>query len=133
MNPKLARWIPRVIVIALIAAATAVLWIKKPWEPSASEITFTTVSVTKGSISAQVTAATDVALGNFRLLLGDVGGDAAGNYQATLTQVSTRLVQLRLHPDIILDQAQPNLLDPATDDGKALMKAIRNVSTTLAW
>jgi HlyD family secretion protein len=57
MNPKLARWIPRVIVIALIAAATAVLWIKKPWEPSAPEITFTTVSVTKGSISAQVTAA----------------------------------------------------------------------------
>ena len=45
--------------------------------------------------SAQVTASTDVALGNFRLLLGDVGGDAAGNYQATLTQVSTRLVQLR--------------------------------------
>jgi HlyD family secretion protein len=57
MNPKLARWIPRVIVIGLIAAGTAVLWIKKPWEPSAPEITFTTVSVTKGSISAQVTAA----------------------------------------------------------------------------
>ncbi|HEX7700298.1 MAG TPA: hypothetical protein VF403_06250, partial [Kofleriaceae bacterium] len=57
MNPKLARWLPRVIVIALIAAGTALLWIKKPWEPSAPEITFTTVSVTKGSISAQVTAA----------------------------------------------------------------------------
>jgi HlyD family secretion protein len=57
MNPKLARWIPRVFVIALIAAGTALLWIKKPWEPSAPEITFTTVSVTKGAISAQVTAA----------------------------------------------------------------------------
>ncbi|MEO8842180.1 MAG: efflux RND transporter periplasmic adaptor subunit [Kofleriaceae bacterium] len=57
MNPKLARWIPRVIVIALIAAVTTVLWIKKPWEPSAPEITFATVNVTKGSISAQVTAA----------------------------------------------------------------------------
>ena len=45
--------------------------------------------------SAQVTASTDVALGNFRLLLGDVGGDAAGNYRSTLTQVSTKLVQLR--------------------------------------
>jgi HlyD family secretion protein len=56
MNPKLARWIPRVIVIGLIAAATAVLWIKKPWEPSAPEITFATVNVSKGSISAQVTA-----------------------------------------------------------------------------
>lgn len=56
MNPKLARWIPRVIVIGLIAAATAVLWIKKPWEPSAPEITFATVNVSSGSISAQVTA-----------------------------------------------------------------------------
>src|SRR4029077_6406336 len=45
--------------------------------------------------SAQVTASADVALGNFRLLLGGVGGDAAGNYQSTLAQVSTRLVQLR--------------------------------------
>jgi len=57
MTPKLARWIPRVIVIALIAAATAVLWIKKPWEPSSPEITFTTVNAQKGSIAAQVTAA----------------------------------------------------------------------------
>ncbi len=45
--------------------------------------------------SAQVTASTDVALGNFRLLLGDVGGAAAGNYRSTLTQVSSRLVALR--------------------------------------
>jgi HlyD family secretion protein len=57
MNAKLARWIPRVIVIALIAAGTAVLWIKKPWEPAAPEITFSTVNVTKGAIAAQVTAA----------------------------------------------------------------------------
>ena len=57
MSSKLARWIPRVIVVALIAGATAVLWIKKPWQPSAPEITFTTVNVTKGSIAAQVTAA----------------------------------------------------------------------------
>ncbi|HEY6036089.1 MAG TPA: efflux RND transporter periplasmic adaptor subunit [Kofleriaceae bacterium] len=36
---------------------TAFLWIKKPWEPAAPEITFTTVTVQKGSIAAQVTAA----------------------------------------------------------------------------
>jgi signal transduction histidine kinase len=45
--------------------------------------------------SAQVTASTDVALGRFRSLLAEVGGDAAGNYRSTLAQVSTRLVQLR--------------------------------------
>jgi len=57
MNPKIVRWIPRVVLIGIVAAVTAFLWIKKPWEPSAPEITFTTVNVQKGSISAQVTAA----------------------------------------------------------------------------
>jgi poly-gamma-glutamate capsule biosynthesis protein CapA/YwtB (metallophosphatase superfamily) len=50
-----------------------------------------------------------------------------------MTFAGTRLVQLRVHPDIILDQAQPNLLNPATDDGRALMRAIRSASTTLDW
>jgi len=45
--------------------------------------------------SAQVTATTDVALGNFRLLLGQAGGVAAGNYRSTLSQVSAGLVGLR--------------------------------------
>jgi len=39
-----------------------------------------------------------------------------------------RIVQLRLHPFLSHDQAQPNFLDPARDDGKALMKAVRRVS-----
>ena len=39
------------------------------------------------------------------------------------------LVQVRLHPYIEIDQSQPNLLDPATDDGKALLKAVRRVSS----
>ncbi|MDQ1509129.1 MAG: hypothetical protein QOG50_973, partial [Actinomycetota bacterium] len=53
------------------------------------------VAEENAKFSAQVTATTDVALGNFRLQLGSVGGSAAGNYRSTLTQVSTRLVQLR--------------------------------------
>ena len=40
----------------------------------------------------------------------------------------TKLVQARLHPFLTVDQAQPNLLDPARDDGAALIKAIRNAS-----
>lgn len=44
-----------------------------------------------------------------------------------------RLVQMTLHPFVMADQAQPNLLDPATDDGKALLKAIRRASTHLDW
>ena len=39
-----------------------------------------------------------------------------------------RIVQLRLHPFLSHDQAQPNFLDPAKDDGKALMKDVRRAS-----
>ena len=45
-----------------------------------------------------------------------------------MTWHGSRLVQARLHPFLTVDQAQPNLLNPRTDDGKALMKAIRNAS-----
>ena len=51
--------------------------------------------------------------------------------EGALTEITfegTRVVQIRLHPMIILDQAQPNFLNPATDDGKVLMKAIRQAS-----
>ena len=57
--------------------------------------------------SAQVTAVTDVAIGNFRALLADVGGDAAGNYRSTLSQVSTGLVKLH-------QQAEDNASRSAT-------------------
>jgi signal transduction histidine kinase len=50
-------------------------------------------------LSAQVTATTDVALGNFRLLLGQPGGAAAGNYRSTLSEVSTGLIRLRQQAD----------------------------------
>ena len=44
----------------------------------------------------------------------------------------SELVQLRLHPFLSHDQAQPNFLDPAKDDGKALMKAVRR-SSFIDW
>lgn len=43
--------------------------------------------------STQITARSDLALANFRTLLRDIGGEAAGNYP--LSQVSTALVGLR--------------------------------------
>ncbi len=45
-----------------------------------------------------------------------------------MTWAGSKLVQARLHPFLTVDQAQPNLLDPATDDGRALLKAIRTAS-----
>jgi poly-gamma-glutamate capsule biosynthesis protein CapA/YwtB (metallophosphatase superfamily) len=79
---------------------------------------------------------------NGRVVIYSMGNFIFDQYWSTATMESvieemtfdgTRLVQLRMHPDIILDQAQPNLLDPATDDGRVLMKAIRNASTALDW
>lgn len=50
------RWIPRIIVLALIAGVAAFLLIKKPWVKGEAKISFQTVTVGKGSIAAQVTA-----------------------------------------------------------------------------
>jgi HlyD family secretion protein len=56
MNVNLKRWIPRIIALAVAAGAVAWLVIKKPWETKDPGITFTTVTVGKGQIAAQVTA-----------------------------------------------------------------------------
>ncbi|HEY0192998.1 MAG TPA: biotin/lipoyl-binding protein, partial [Kofleriaceae bacterium] len=50
------RWIPRIVLFALAAAATVFLVLKKPWTKADAPITFSTVPVTKGNIAAQVTA-----------------------------------------------------------------------------
>ena len=54
--------------------------------------------------------------------------DTAESVLLEMTWHGDRLVQARLHPFLTVDQAQPNLLDPAKDDGAALIKAIRNAS-----
>ncbi|HUS31374.1 MAG TPA: efflux RND transporter periplasmic adaptor subunit [Kofleriaceae bacterium] len=50
------RWLPRIIVLAIVAGGVAFLWIKKPWQKAPTPVTFSTVPVTKGTIAAQVTA-----------------------------------------------------------------------------
>lgn len=56
MSPVVKRWIPRIVVLSVLAGAAAFLFIKKPWAKGAAAITFQTVTVGKGSIAAQVTA-----------------------------------------------------------------------------
>lgn len=50
------KWIPRLVILAVVAGAAAFLLIKKPWSEGETPITFSTVSVGKGTIMAQVTA-----------------------------------------------------------------------------
>lgn len=49
-----------------------------------------------------------------------------------ITLNGDEIVQLRLHPFLSHDQSQPNFLDPAKDDGRALLKAVRRASI-LDW
>jgi poly-gamma-glutamate synthesis protein (capsule biosynthesis protein) len=49
-----------------------------------------------------------------------------------MTFEGDRLVQIRLHPFLTHDQAQPNLLDPRHDDGEALMTEIRKASKRIS-
>jgi HlyD family secretion protein len=53
---QLKRWLPRLIVIALVAGVGAYLWRAKPWASAPAPIKYTTVQVGKGKIAAQVTA-----------------------------------------------------------------------------
>lgn len=53
---KLKRWIPRIILLALLAGGVVFLVIKKPWAKGETPITYQTVPVTRGNIAAQVTA-----------------------------------------------------------------------------
>jgi len=48
-----------------------------------------------------------------------------------LTFVGTRLAQVRLVPTVVLDNAQPNLIDPATD-GRFVLRQVLSASTLLA-
>ena len=49
-------------------------------------------------------------------------------YMTMITFVGTRLAQVRLIPTVVLDNAQPNLTNPATD-GQFVLKQALNVST----
>ena len=51
------RWLPRILVLAIVAGVGVVLWLKKPWAKGAAPIKYSTVVVGKGPIAAQVTAA----------------------------------------------------------------------------
>jgi poly-gamma-glutamate synthesis protein (capsule biosynthesis protein) len=51
---------------------------------------------------------------------------------AEMTFEGDRLAQIRIHPFLTHDQAQPNLLDPARDDGKALMGEVRKASKKIS-
>lgn len=53
---SIKRWIPRIVFLAVLAGGVVFLLVKKPWAKGATPITYSTVTVGKGTIAAQVTA-----------------------------------------------------------------------------
>lgn len=127
------RWVPRIVVLALILGAVAFLVIKKPWAKGDSTITFSTVPVGKGAIAAQVTAnGTLSAVGTVQ-----VGAQVSGrvvelhadfNDQVKKGQIIAKLDEQVLRAQI--DQAAANLALAAANVNKAqvaLMDADRQL------
>ena len=85
------RWIPRLIVLALLAGGAAYLYVTKPWAKPAESISFSTVTVGKGAISAQVTASGTLS--------------AVGTVQVG-AQVSGRVVELRADFNDVVKKGQ---------------------------
>ena len=121
-NVKLKRWLPRIIVFALAAGAAAFLVVKKPWAKSDDPITFSTVTVTKGSIAAQVTANGTLSA----VTTVQVGAQVSGrvvelhadfNAKVTKGQVIAKLDDVVLKSQI--DQASANLALAAANVAKA--------------
>ena len=103
------RWIPRIVVLAIVAGGVAFLLIKKPWAAGETPITFSTVTVSKGNIAAQVTANGTLSARTTVQVGAQVSGrvvelDADFNSQVKKGQVIAKLDESLLKAQI--DQAQ---------------------------
>ncbi len=81
------------------------------------------IAITKGERGSRVVISSH---GNF-LFGQDWSRQTQEGVLPELTFVGTRLVQVRLHPYIVMDQAQPNLITPTTD-GKHVLEQVWSVS-----
>jgi HlyD family secretion protein len=103
------RWLPRLIIVALIAAGVAFLIVKRPWASGAPEITFQTVSVGKGAIAAQVTANGTLSARGTVLVGAQVSGRVVEIHADFNDQVKKGQVIAKLDESVLkaqIDQAQ---------------------------
>ncbi|MBV8758178.1 MAG: efflux RND transporter periplasmic adaptor subunit [Deltaproteobacteria bacterium] len=103
------RWIPRIIVLAIVAGLAAFLLIKKPWAAGETPVTFSTVTVSRGNMAAQVTANGTLSARTTVQVGAQVSGrvtelDADFNTQVKKGQVLAKLDESLLKAQI--DQAQ---------------------------
>jgi HlyD family secretion protein len=119
---KLSKWIPRIVIIAFIAGAGAFLWIEKPWAKSEDPITFSTVTVGKGTIAAQVTAAGTLSAHTTVQVGAQVNGRVIELHADFNDPVKKGQILAKLDTSLYkaqLDQAQANYLAAEANEKKA--------------
>ncbi len=103
------RWVPRIVILALVAGGVAFLLIKKPWAKGDAEITFQTVAVGKGAIAAQVTANGTLSARGTVLVGAQVSGRVVELYADFNDKVTKGQVIAKLDASVLqaqIDQAQ---------------------------
>jgi len=101
-------------------------WVQK-WRKAGADVVFGAHSHVAGAIDEVDGMPVFYSLGNF-IFDQNWATYTMESFLVEATFDHDQIVQLRLHPFLSHDQAQPNFLDPAKDDGKALMKAVRQAS-----
>ena len=121
-NVQVKRWIPRIIVLAVVVAAAGFLVIKKPWAKGEDLITFSTVQVTKGSIAAQVTANGTLSAVSTVQVGAQVSGRVVELHADFNDNVKKNQIIAKLDEQVLqsqIDQAAANLAVAAANVNKA--------------
>ncbi|MDQ3366463.1 MAG: efflux RND transporter periplasmic adaptor subunit [Myxococcota bacterium] len=106
---QLKRWIPRIIVLAIVVGGAAFLILKKPWAKGPTPITYQTVPVGQGAIAAQVTASGTLSARSTVLVGAQVSGRVVELHADFNDQVKKGQLIAKLDASVLqaqIDQAQ---------------------------
>lgn len=105
---QVKRWIPRIIALAIAAGGVAFLLIRRPWESGPTPITFSTVTVGKGNISAQVTASGTLSARQTVTVGAQVSGRITALYADFNDKVKEKQVVAKLDEQLLREQIDQN-------------------------
>jgi HlyD family secretion protein len=119
---NLWKWVSRIVLIAIVAGVGAFLWIEKPWAKGDDPITFSTVTVGKGTIAAQVTAAGTLSAHTTVQVGAQVNGRVTELHADFNDTVKKNQILAKLDPSLYkaqLDQAEANYQAAVANEKKA--------------
>ncbi len=116
------RWIPRIVALALVAGGVALLLVKKPWAKAATPITYSTVTVGRGNIAAQVTANGTLSARGTVLVGAQVSGRVVELHADFNDKVTKGQIIAKLDPQLLkaqIDSASASLALASANVNKA--------------